>query len=698
MKFSGRILLISLAAAALTAALSSSASGDAVHMKNGDRISGAVTVKEGMVYVRPEYSEKIMINFGKIEKIEIDQLRETEDVKLIKDPILQDALKVDIDPARYPNAGHMILYSGEEYSFEPDGSIRHEYRFIRKILKERSLDSGNVVRTYKKATEKFAIVHARSISPAGIVSNLRPDAVKYSDQYLSTPIYDKVKIVQFSVPEVRIGSYVDVKIVTKLEPNEILNPLAFRKYFVSTEPLLRTVTKISYPKSVNLEFKKFFMEGDTMEIVTEKSGDTTTVSFEKRDIPDYVSEPSMPPLAYFAPHVRVVERYPLRQIAAELKKRISAAAVADEKISSEVGGLIKGKKTGREKALAIYEFLATNIQPTGVPAEIDNFRPTAASVIFREKYASLYDRAVLLYTFLKEAGLQADIVMGRNENTAPPDRELYTIYDFPNILVKCGDDYLYPNAEYYPYGIFPAGYMDNEYFSVFEYSEKLAQLQRSKFERNYSDNALAMTVAPDGNTVFTLTETGYGEEDPSLRGMFKNEKPAKRVQFFEEIAADIASGGTLSRHRLSDVENHFERASYTIGFESPNYSTKLGDMYMLVPFPFVSVSAGAVSKESRKFDMFFDQYTLDSTTVTIRLPEGYRVKYLPKSIEEADDYLKISMKFSYDEKNNTVVFRRTNEGLKKYLPRADYKKFKALLEKTATLKKDRMILERVDKK
>jgi len=435
-----------------------------------------------------------------------------------------------------------------------------------------------------------------------------------------------------------------------------------------------------------------------IDLKTSTTGENVIVSFEKNDIADYIVEPSMPPFSYFVPGVKMVQKFSLNEIVSELKKRIGAKIMFNDKMKQDLGNIIKDKKTAKDKAMAIYEFLATNIQHADIETSIEDYHPNEIAKIYSEKYASLYDRSVLLYAFLKEAGLSADICFGTDQNSAMFDGELFSIYEFSNILVECEGEYLFASAEYYPYGIIPEEYKDNKYFKIFNFNGKLININRDKFERSYSDEALELNITPDGNTAFKLNEIANGSSDPSFRASFKNMKPIKRKQAFEQTASNIASGGELKNYTLSDVENHFEKQKYLIEFESPNYVSKLGDMYMLIPIPYVGINTRFVSKEDRKFDIFFDNFQLDSISVSIKLPEGYKVKYIPKSIEKSTEHYKISMKLKYDEKNNIVVFTRSNETLKKLVPVAEIKKLKELFEMAGGLKKERLILEKVEGK
>jgi hypothetical protein len=684
--------------AAIIALANNFASADIIHLKNGDKISGNVTLKDGMVTVKPPYTEKLLIGFKEIDRIDITQTKDTEELSTVKDDILQKACAEKIDETIYPNAGHLYLHKEDNYFYNADNTIDIHSRSIIKVLKERSLDAANFVRSVKKEEESIEIVHARSISPEGVVSNLRNDAVKYTDKYLAYPIYDKVKILQFSVPEVKIGSIIDVKMITKSYKADCLNPLTYRKYFISYEPAKYSKFTLTHPKNINnIEYKEYFKAAagaDAVKINREVTGETVLLSFEKNDIPDYIDEPLMPPFSYFAPNVKFVEKYKLNDIVAELKKRIEPGTVLSDKMKSDLAEIIKDCKNNKEKAKAIYFFLATNIKHVEVEASLDDYRPADIQKVYSEKYASLFDRTVLLYSFLKQAGISCDICFGTDQNSYKFDEEMISIYDFDNMLVECENDYLFASAEYYPYGIIPESYKDNKYFKIFKFNGKLFDITRDKFERSYSSDMLTLNITPDANTVFRLEELAHGSSDPSFRASYKNLKPIKRKQSFEQIASGIANGGKLINYTLSDVENHNEKQGCTIDFESPNYVSKLGDMYILVPLPLSSIYTGFVSKEDRKYDIFFDSFSLDSISVSIKLPDGYKVRYMPESIEKANEYFKISLKLKYDEKNNEVIYTRRNETLKKLVPVADFKKLKELFESAAVLKKERLILEK----
>lgn len=690
--------IITVIIAIITFSLFTIAGADTLNMKNGDKISGDVTLKNGMVNVKPEYCEKILIPFNKISNIEFNKNKDTEPIESINDDILKNALNEKIEPDKYPNAGVITIYRERIITFNEDRTSKSESRVVFKVLKERGLNEGNIVRTYRKADENIEVIFARSVSPDGkIVSNIRQDAIKRTDKYIYYPIYDKLKILQFSVPEVKIGSVVDYKTVASNSKCDILNPAEYNEYFISNDPSIISKLKIIYPKNVKIDFKKYNFEKDSLEIKIEKTADNTIVTYEKRNIPDFIQEPAMPPLPYFAPMIRFIEKYDLKAIAAELKKRISPATALDENLKAEVAKIIEGKKTPKEKAVAIYEYLATTIKDVSVHNSINDYNATPIAVLYNEKYASSFDRAVMLYTFLKEAGLKADICFGTYSNFEPFDADFFTITDFHNVLVECEGDFLNPDAEYYPYGIIPSEYTDNKYFRIFEGSGKLFDIKREKFEKKYSDLSLDIKISKDGNTLFTLTETGYGEDDPVIRASFKNMKPVHRKQTFEQIASDIAKGGKMNEYKLSDVENKSIRAYYTVNFESNNYISKLGDSYMLVPIPYTGVNTGLVAKEKRNFDIFFDEYSLDSMEIKMKLPEGYKLKYLPKSFENKSEYFDFSMKLSYDEKNNQVIYKRTNHNLNKIISKDDYKKLKEQYEKAGLLKKERMILEKITK-
>lgn len=671
---------------------------DIVYLKNGDKISGDVVLKDGMISIKPPYCEKILINFREIEKIDIDRFKDTEELSLIQDDVLKNVLSQKINESDYPNAGHIYLYLENKYTYNDDNTLTIRSRSIIKVLKERSLVAANFVKSFKKDNENIKIIHARSISEDGIVANLKKDAIKFTDKYLAYPLYDKVKILQFSVPKVKIGSIIDVETLTKTEKIDILKPMVFRQYFINEEPIKHFKFTVEFPRKFEKDilYKKYFINSnstDDVEIKQIKQDDTIAYTFEKLNILDYIDEPLMPPLSYFAPNVKFIHKFNIKDIANELKNRIETKIQLTPKLKEEVLKIIKDKKNKKAKAKAIYEFLATNIKNVNVYDSINNYYPIDLEKIYNEKYASLFDQSVLLYAFLKEAGLKCDICFGTNQNDVKFDEEMATIYDFDNILIECEDEYLYADSEFYPYGIIPEEYKDNKYFKVFNYNG-LFEISRKQFEQTYSENLLNCEVANNGKSIFQLINTVYGSSDPEFRASYKYLKPIKRKQAFEELASKISNGGSLTNYMLSDVENFDEKQKYILNFESNNYVSTLGDMYMLIPIPFSSIYTGFVAKENRKFDIFFKDFNFDSTSVIIKLPSNYKVKYIPESIDLSNEYYRILMKLNYNEKENIIIFTRKTQKLQKIIPVSEFKKIKSMFELAGTLKKERIILEK----
>nr|HPG58384.1 hypothetical protein [Candidatus Wallbacteria bacterium] len=141
-----KIVIYLLAISSLFALAGKFAAADVIHLKNGDKISGVVSLKDGMVTVKPPYTEKLLIGFKEIQKIDITRGKDTEELALIKDEALQKACAEKINEADYPNAGHVTLYKEENYVYNEDHTVVTESRSIIKVLKERSLDAANYVR------------------------------------------------------------------------------------------------------------------------------------------------------------------------------------------------------------------------------------------------------------------------------------------------------------------------------------------------------------------------------------------------------------------------------------------------------------------------------------------------------------------------------------------------------------------------
>jgi len=81
--------------------------------------------------------------------------------------------------------------------------------------------------------------------------------------------------------------------------------------------------------------------------------------------------------------------------------------VPDEKVRAKAQALVQGLNTDKEKAEALYQFVAKNFRYVSLSLGQGRYQPHAAADVFANQYGDCKDKHALLSSMLIAAGLRA---------------------------------------------------------------------------------------------------------------------------------------------------------------------------------------------------------------------------------------------------------------------------------------------------
>lgn len=671
---------------------------DIVKLKNGDVITGNVEFKNNGITVQTDYSGELFINFNKIKSLEFTRkdlparVEETHDSQLLA--IFKESKTINENI--YPNAGFVYLLDEGIYLINNDNTAEYTERQIFKVLKERGIEEANVLRTYDKYDEQVNIIHARAISPDGKIANLRDDAIKVTDRYADYPLYNRIYNKQFSVPEVKEGTIVDVKIQTKYKNiKKFLKPTGFLFYFRSPEPAILSAFTLKYPENQKIHFKNFLVH-QNQPVVAKKEKGWNIIKWEMKNLEEIISEPFMPPYRDINSRVQIAAAFTYEEICEELRRRIETSIDISPEMKKQIAYLTRYTKDDREKAKKIYNFLTGQIRKVNTIIDITNYYPTKPSVIFKEKYGNQLDRAVLLMSMLRVAGINATLALGRPIITGAIDTQFPDIGDFTAIAVIVNNkDWLYPGAEYYSYGILPSFYQNSPFINIYEKKPQIIISPVNSPEPNSIKESCLINIKEDGSAKLRINAEYKGAKGADFREWYKNLKPVERSQNFENIAANIIKGAKMTNYTISDLANLDETVKYSIDIQTDNFASLVGGKYLLVQIPSVysAMSTAYVAKEDRKFDIFYDELLSREVTVIINLPQNYTISYIPSNYYATNGY--IESKIDITKGGNKVKFFKKFSINKHLVPLKDFPVLKRIVENTGRYGGERIILEKI---
>ena len=229
---------------------------------------------------------------------------------------------------------------------------------------------------------------------------------------------------------------------------------AFADYFgevttmQSSEPIGRAEYVLITPKSRTLYFNKPKVPG--LSQMTEETGDSRIFHVIAENVPPITPEPLQPPFGEILGHVHVSTYRSWDDMGRWYWGLVRDQFVADDEVRRRVAEVTKGLKTDPEKVKAVYDYVVTKTRYVALEFGIHGFKPYRCAQIFARGFGDCKDKATLIVTMLKEAGIPATIVIVRTQNRGDFETDPASLAPFDHAIayVPSLDLYLDGTAEF----------------------------------------------------------------------------------------------------------------------------------------------------------------------------------------------------------------------------------------------------------
>ena len=245
--------------------------------------------------------------------------------------------------------------------------------------------------------------------------------------------------------------------------------------------------------------------------------------------------------------------------------------------------------------------------------EAPGYEPHDVCITFDNRYGVCRDKAALLVTMLREAGVSAYPVLihagiKKDEEVAQP----YFNHAIVAAESKVGDFILMDPTDENTTELLPA-YLSNKSFLVAHPEGR--SLETSPIVPA-SENMLQIrttgTLSHDGLLRANTTLAFRGINDNAYRGYFSRIKPEERKRFFEGALKRRMAGATLSDYRIEplDIQDTSQPLTVMLEYSADRYPVE-GDAHTLVNIPWLGTAMGYANfvlgqtgLEERKYPLF----------------------------------------------------------------------------------------------
>jgi hypothetical protein len=575
----------------------------------------------------------------------------------------------------------VLIYSEDVTTVMPDGKTKAIVRRAYKILRPEGREYA-VAEAYIAHDTRIGSMKAWCVPQQGKDYEVKDkDAVDRSIG-LTEDVISDVKLRTLKIPAGDVGNVVGYEIQYDGRPYVLDDEWEFQREI----PVKEARYTLQMPPG--WEYKAIWLNHAKVEPTP--SG-TNQWQWVVADIPEIRHERRMPPwpgvagrmvVAFLAPGARPQNGFLTWDDMARWQTGLAnGKRDATPEINSKVAEITAGKPMPQQQLQQIAQYIQKDIRYVAIEIGIGGWQPHSATEIFSHRYGDCKDKATLMSTMLKLAGIDSYYLFINTRRGAvgpetPPER----MFDHAILAIKL-----------------PAEIKDPRYQAIFNHpklgnllifdptNEKTPIGQLSgELQGNY-----ALLVSPEGGELIRTPQLPTMSNGITRTGNFSlDAQGTLKAEIAESRKGDLAS---WERHEQSSVSNSKDRVkrieqevSHSIGmfemtsasmtgldanevpfgysytFVAPGYAKQAGELLVVRPRVMgIETSDLLETKEARKFPVIFEGPRKDTDAFEITLPGGYEVDDLPPPTDI--DYSFASYHSKTDAAGNKLKYTRTLE-------------------------------------
>lgn len=591
---------------------------------------------------------------------------------------------------RHSNAPYVALLNEYETKINPDWSHEETYHVRLKIQKESARQLGQWPIYYNKARQEITQIKAFVETPDG--KKAESTDIKESDDYPNHPLYSDMKIKIINMPQVSVGSILDITVKTKVLRKEIAGA------FWEQVPWPAIPTKFSrhtyiFPQSLDIAYKTYKRD---YKPVIKKKGDITEYSFVFEQNDGLIQEELMPPLEEVLGNVYVSSIKDWNTVADWMRLLINKNTVDDPLISSKAQKLVKSGMTQKDKARSIIEFAQDNYKYIAMDFGDHMIEPHPTPEVFKAPAIDSKDMALLVRQMLQTVGIDSNVCLMVAEFAGNPQNALPNVSIFQHVLLEMVLDgqkfFVDPQTRGYDFGQHPSGY-DNAHVMVIEKDKyRFDNLPVAPQEDHMLVSRSDIALTAQGGATFSVHVQLPLEASQHFRNQWVGATPEEKKKFFEGLQVNYVQNGTLLSHEVKGTQDRYGPVTLDLKYQSPEAYPVVNDMLILKEAQ--QSDLPDFSDPKRLYPIFMPINAMIKNTNVYHFPDGYKLDFLPKSYELAVDFARTSTDYTSGGEDNTVTVTGIYRTMRATVGPQQYKKIQQFAVDMAKSNNQYVVLRR----
>jgi tetratricopeptide (TPR) repeat protein len=364
---------------------------------------------------------------------------------------------------------------------------------------------------------------------------------------------------------------------------------------------------------------------------------------------------------------------------------------------AKVREIVAGATTREEKIRAIYDFVVSDIRYVAWEFGVHGYKPYRSSAIFDRRFGDCKDKALVMNTMLKEAGIEGYPVLIRlDEPRSAEDHTLPLVEHFNHCIVAIPEDdgtmrFLDGTAEFHAVSDLPDGDRGAKVVVVRDGKAVETAIPVASPDDNFEREEIKVALRDDGSASIAFRADLKGHHAVGVRSKFVNEADRK-----EELTDSVNrrfGQGTLGDVAFSALKDLAAPVWMSYAFEVGDLLNRDGDRARIRPlwseFDWTSIAV----TEKRRFDILVGSPSRTVTVADVTLPPKWKVAAAPEDTLVEEPFARYELKRTLSE--GSVRFERTLVIKVTRVKAEDYQVFRRFVTKVAEADRETVTLEAV---
>lgn len=534
-------------------------------------------------------------------------------------------------------------------------------RFTQVVVKVSTMETARNWRQfsiqYSPSTQRVKVIHARVFHPDGTAEN----AVGRGIVPIAEPwyrLYYDIEAEVIELPPLEPGDVIEYS----YRVDDTANHNVYSDYFGDlafiNDQHPKTLWRYSLiiPKSRHLEIREPHIRNLVHKSRTEK--DTLIESFEATEVPVILKEANMPGTTAGTDYIHVSTYRSFKDLGIWYRGLVRNQMLPDGRIKKKVLELTRGATDDASRVAAIYGWVVTATRYVGLEFGIHGYKPYRASLVVSRGFGDCKDKASLLVTMLRVAGVEAEFALVRTRSLGEIDRSpaSLSVFNHAIVFVPSLDLWLDGTAEHHGTADFPFEDQDVTALRLSTDSVKLVTTPTLDASINTRNEVIAAALSPDGKATLRVeTEVKGAHFAPRLRREFEAEN--SRRERFKRALVRVFPGATLTHLEFQSMADLESPVRYSFSAVVPRFGTVQNNLLKIPLDGGLDLADQYARTPRRTHDLIVGPRRISSRKITFSIPKGHDIANLPHTARLDTDFGKLEMEIAR-EGDQIVIDRR----------------------------------------